>query len=363
MIPIIILIFLLANILACYFGYRALKNWLLAVLWFIVVWGLTAIPFLHIFGLMPEWGEKYWLTAGYSWLIGVFYLDFFIILIKVIFRLFDPQKRMAGRRILQCSLVLLLMAGFAGTGAYLAQASQIVTYKIKLPEQNPEVEKLNLVMVSDLHLGFLEDEKQLARWVEQINALQPQIICISGDILTSGLRELKEPEKFQQELARLSAPYGVYACLGNHDLMQNSSDKVIDWLQGAGIQVLRDEYVETMGLVVAGLDYQASWNRENTADLQFLDDLPNPDQPVILLEHSPARLAEQKAADLILAGHTHHGQIFPLNFLTGYLFENDYGYSSNGNTQMIVSCGLGTWGPPLRLGSQSEIVQVILEFS
>ncbi len=359
----IMFVLLLADVLACYLGYKAFKNWFCFFVWFIVVWGLTAIPFLHLFGLMPEWGEKYWLIGGYSWLIGVFYLDFFIILTNIIFWLIDPKKSLSGRFWLKAFVIFIFMSGFFGVGTYLAQVSKITTYEIKMDKENSELKKLNLLMVSDLHLGLLEDQQQLAEWVNKINALQPQLICISGDILNDGFRDMSDPQGFQQELARLSAPYGVYACLGNHDLGQNTQEEIAEWFKGTGVQLLRDEYVETAGLIVAGLDYKSNWQSENTASLDFLSDLPNPNQPVILLEHNPARLAEQGKADLILAGHTHRGQVFPLNLITQRLFENDYGYSSNGITQMIVSCGLGTWGPPLRLGSQSEIVQIIIEFS
>ncbi|MCQ2559769.1 MAG: metallophosphoesterase, partial [Clostridia bacterium] len=316
----IIFVLLLANILACYLGYKAFKSRLWFFVWFIVVWGLTAIPFLHLFGLMPEWGEKYWLIGGYSWLIGVFYLDFFIILINIIFLLIDPKKSLSGCFWLKAFVICILMAVFFGTGAYLAQVPKIMTYEIEMDKENSELKKLNLLMISDLHLGLIEDQQQLAKWVHKINALQPQLICICGDVLNDGFREIGDPQGFQQELARLSAPCGVYACLGNHDLGQNTQAEIAEWFQGAGVQLLRDEYVETAGLIVAGLDYKSNWQSENTASLDFLSDLPNPNQPVILLEHNPARLAEQGEADLILAGHTHRGQVFPLNLITRHLF-------------------------------------------
>jgi predicted MPP superfamily phosphohydrolase len=167
-------------------------------------------------------------------------------------------------------------------------------------------------------------------------------------------------------LQQLEAPHGVYAIPGNHEYF-SGINAAVDYMEKAGINVLRDSTIRVAeGYFLVGRD-----DRQGNAfggKRQTLDSLmQNVDKslPVIMLDHQPFALeeAEKNGVDLQLSGHTHHGQLFPFNFITKKVYEVSWGYKRKGNTHYYVSCGVGTWGPPVRVGHRPEIVIINLTFN
>jgi hypothetical protein len=158
----------------------------------------------------------------------------------------------------------------------------------------------------------------------------------------------------------------VYAVTGNHEYI-GGVEPACAYLTEHGITMLRDAAtVVAKSVVLAGRE-DISYNRGNGRKRKPLSELLNGcdrSLPIIVMDHQPFRLheAEGQGVDLQLSGHTHHGQLFPFNFITERVFELSWGYKKKGNTHVYVSCGVGTWGPPVRIGNTPEIVDLTLTF-
>ncbi len=219
--------------------------------------------------------------------------------------------------------------------------------------------EITLLAASDLHLGNVIRRGRLAKWVDMINRQKPDIILLAGDIFDHSYRTV-ESQHMDKELARLYAPYGVFAIPGNHDYY-TGIDKVLNFLKRTGIHVLRDTAVIVDNrIVLIGRDDITNKNRKTLASL--LTGLNNNLLPKVVLDHQPHSFGEsvENHVDLHLSGHTHNGQIFPYNRIISRIYDLGYGYRKTGNTHFYVSSGLGLWGAPIRLGTQSEIVRIKL---
>ena len=163
-------------------------------------------------------------------------------------------------------------------------------------------------------------------------------------------------------MGELHAPLGVYAVPGNHDYYGNDVDQLVVEMDKIGIQVLADEtaLVANDFYIVGRKDLAAKSRRTTTALVAGLDQ----NKPLIMMDHQPVEFdeASDSGIDLLLSGHTHRGQLFPANLITRLIFENHYGYLKKDQLHSIVTSGFGTWGPPLRIGSRAEIVEINLKF-
>jgi len=208
-----------------------------------------------------------------------------------------------------------------------------------------------IVMASDLHLGYHNTRKDLAKWIDMINAEQPDLILIAGDIIDISVRPLLE-EKMAEEFHRLKAP--VYACLGNHEYY-SSEPRAQHFYTEAGIHLLKDSCIVADDLCIIGRDDRTNLHR--TA-LRKLMQQADSTKYQILLDHQPYHLeqAEQTGIDFQFSGHTHEGQIWPISWITHLLYECSWGSYQRGNTHYYVSSGLGIWGGKYRIGTQSEYI-------
>ncbi|WP_025692459.1 metallophosphoesterase, partial [Paenibacillus zanthoxyli] len=170
--------------------------------------------------------------------------------------------------------------------------------------------------------------------------------------------------RMSEQLGKLKARYGVFAVLGNHEYYGGDIKKYTDLMNEVGIHVLQDEVAETAGVYIVGRKDKAaesmdSEGRKSVASLLEGLDLT---RPVIMMDHQPTgfEAAAKAGVDVLLSGHTHRGQIAPIHWITRRLFELDWGYLNKENLHVIVSSGYGTWGPPIRLASRSEIIGLSL---
>ena len=213
---------------------------------------------------------------------------------------------------------------------------------------------LTVVAVSDIHLGQGTMKKDLQQYVELINAQRPDLILIGGDLIDSNIRPVEE-QRMWEELNRLDAPMGIYMVPGNHDYYTGIEACEV-FLARTSIKLLRDEVVTLpSGLQLIGRD-----DRTNPRCLPFdrLMQQVNKEKPSILLKHQPVHLEEaiQSGIDLQFSGHTHDGQVWPLNLVTKQLFQQSVGYTEWDKSHSYVSSGLSLWGPPFRIGTESELV-------
>lgn len=257
---------------------------------------------------------------------------------------------------------LILLVSLLGYGSFNAFTPAVRSYDILIDKNGPASGELHIVMASDMHFGYLSGKGHAERMVKEINALTPDIVLLPGDIVDDDIVPYKD-KGIGDILSEIEAPLGVFASLGNHDRFKGETEELIGLIEESGIQVLYDEMAQVGDwlTLVGRKDYSDTERMELTSLTEDIDR----SEPVIMLEHQPVELdiAEEQGIDLMLSGHTHYGQIAPGNLITDKLFENDWGHLQKGSLHSIVSSGYGFWGPPIRIGSRSEIVSIHVRFS
>ena len=226
-----------------------------------------------------------------------------------------------------------------------------------------------IVLLSDLHLGYHNRRSEFKKWVDLINAEHPDLILIGGDIIDSSVRPLLE-ENVTEEFHCLKAP--VYACLGNHEYY-SGEPKAQQFYRDAGIHLLRDSVAKIGNIAIIGRDDRSNPHRKSIAEiigqaernrsLTMVSDKKKRKEFTILLDHQPYHLeeAEQNGIDFQFSGHTHHGQVWPISWITDAIYEDAFGPLRKGDTQYYVSSGMGIWGGKFRIGTRSEYVVLTLQ--
>lgn len=222
---------------------------------------------------------------------------------------------------------------------------------LQLTTQKAMSRPMRIVMMSDLHVGYHNRREELHRWVDMINGEQPDLILIAGDIIDGSMRPLKD-ERMHEEFLRLKAP--VYACVGNHEYYSGEPESE-RFYERAGIRLLKDSCVTVGDLCIIGRDDRTNLHR---ASLKTLMAKADHEKYCIVIDHQPYHLeeAEQAHVDFQLSGHTHHGQVWPISWITEHIYECAFGQHQRGGTRYYVSSGLGIWGAKFRIGTRSEYV-------
>ena len=213
-------------------------------------------------------------------------------------------------------------------------------------------------LISDVHLGHVRNGSFLRRMVAKILREEPDAIFIAGDLYDG---TAIDAARAAEPLNKLTAPHGVYFVAGNHEQFGDDS-KYLHAIAAAGVRVLSNEKVDVDGLQIIGVPYRNAKQDEHFASVLHNIRLDR-DRASILLTHAPdhPEIAETAGISLQLSGHTHLGQFIPWSWMARRIYRQFvYGLSRIGKMQVFTSSGAGTWGPPLRLGSNPEIV--MLEF-
>ena len=365
-----IFLYFLLNIYPAYRTY----HWL-----HLYVDSLSAIAFGIVFALFPIAS----VTTFYShrvpvrvkkvvdWVGGIFMLVFmfsfvfwlFYDLGRLIFKLTDNDpalfERYGGFVVLILSAVIIIIGYFNYSKIH------VTPYKIKLDHKLKD--GLRAVMISDVHLGAVNSERRFRETVKLINEQNADVLFISGDMFNNNFFAIIDPDEIRRLVGKIKTKYGIYYCLGNHDAGKTYPD-MEKFVLSCGIKLLKDEFVDIDGrfTVLGRIDPEpmGGFGDNTRSELKDIEDKCNFKYPVIVLDHNPGKIGEyDNKYDLILAGHTHHGQMFPANLVTKMLFKVDYGYyrEADDKPQVIVSSGSGIWAMPFRMASKCEIVTIDID--
>jgi uncharacterized protein len=258
------------------------------------------------------------------------------------------------------ALIFLFLGTLAGICAIVnASWTRVVHVSIKLPNLPNSWRGRTAAVVSDLHLGHVRNAGFLRRIVRKLSKLRPDVLFIPGDLFDGTPVNAGRLAKCWTEF---SAPLGSYFIAGNHEQFTSPS-KYLDAVRQSGIRVLENEKIVLDGLQIVGVHNRDSRNAEQFRAILQGADL-NRDVASILLVHNPNRLpvAAEAGISLQISGHTHRGQFFPWTSVVSRIYGPfAYGLNRLGQLMVYTSCGAGTWGPPMRLGSNPEIALIQFE--
>ena len=242
-------------------------------------------------------------------------------------------------------------------GMYQVKKLKLLRYEVPVEQLSGRV---RLVLLTDLHIGYFVGAKHMAKVRDLVNAQNSDMVLISGDMINaSNTNECGELPEVERILSEFQSREGTFAVVGNHD--PDASDPEFQkFLQNSHIHLLEDAVYSDGTVNILG----RTTKLKPRASIRALKEQADDHLPSIVLDHDPIgiREAREEHMDLVLCGHTHRGQIFPLNLFVRFLYNRaeTYGYSRQGNTVSIVSAGTGYFSMPMRLGSDCEVITIDL---
>jgi hypothetical protein len=257
--------------------------------------------------------------------------------------------------------LLILAAGFLN-----AVSPVTKRYTLNISTEASGVESVRIAAVSDVHLGSIVRRRSLRKLSEMIAKAEPDILLFLGDLVDGEINPVLRDDL----LSSLIIPETVkevFAITGNHEFI-GGYNKTIEYIENSGIDILKDEVVES----ISGVQFVGRIDRDSfrytgrkRMDMEELIAKTDPTKPVIILDHQPrgSRQELNGKFDLMLSGHTHNGQMWPFSYLVKSIYRDSHGYSTDGNHHFIVSSGFGTWGPRIRIGSRSELIVIDLNIN
>jgi hypothetical protein len=233
---------------------------------------------------------------------------------------------------------------------------RITRYRVGLANLPDEWRGRTLALVTDMHLGNIRGPRFSERVVSRLNELGADIVLISGDMFDGARVDL---QACVQPWRSILAPEGAYFVSGNHDEFSDSTE-IVNALRAAGVRVVDNEKILVGGLQLIGV------HDNEGSDPEVLRKLLGGARidrscACVLLNHRPGNLkiAEEAGVSLQLSGHTHLGQFWPWSMLVRRIYGPfAYGLNRLGSLQVVTSSGVGTWGPPVRVATRSEIVAI-----
>jgi predicted MPP superfamily phosphohydrolase len=295
------------------------------------------------------------LFVGSIWL-GIMAIALAFFLLEVLLSLLFPGSR--NFFVISALVVISLVSGFSIFNA--SRYPQVREIKIPFHNLPAELAGFTIAQLSDLHLGNLTSLKRLRWIVNRVNNLHPDLICVSGDVLDG---DISQGEDYYRLLRELKAKHGVVAVTGNHEFYAGI-DLFLELARKSNWRVLRNQTWSLDGkLDIVGLDDDAGESfKFSGPDLSGALRSAVPNVPKILLYHRPSGFPEavRRGIELQLSGHTHAGQIPPMDFLVWLIYKYPAGLYRLGQSHIYTSSGTGTWGPPMRFLSRSEIVKLVL---
>jgi predicted MPP superfamily phosphohydrolase len=371
---IVLAIYSLVNIYLYYKGYNAIPALQNNRLLYTTTFFLLAV--LFIVAKILESKHSSVITdalniVGGFWLAFMLYGFLFFLLSDIILLILRVPGILKGDNILiyrkwsfiiiASTSILLIAGGFINAIIPVARE-----YNITINKPAGEVKTLRIAAVSDIHLGSIIRKRSLKKMSQMIKDMKPDIVLLLGDIVDGEIGPVLRGDLLQY-FTWPECTDGLYAITGNHEFI-GGAGRTIPYIESKGIRVLKDEIVTLPGGIqlIGRIDRDSfRFYRKERKQLGELMKQVDINKPVILLDHQPFHLdeSEKYGVDLELSGHTHNGQMWPLNYVTAMIYELSYGYLKKGNSQFIVSSGYGLWGPRVRSGSRSEVMMINITFT
>jgi len=308
---------------------------------------------------------------GGFWLAFMLYGFFLFLLSDIIYLMLKIPGILSGEKLILYRkwsfIITISVSSVMILGGFINAVIPVVTrYDIAINKSAGDVKNLRIAAVSDIHLGSIIRKRSIIKLSGILKDLKPDAVFLLGDIIDGEIGPVLRGDLLQYFTIPESTD-GLYAITGNHEFI-GGGDRTIPYIESKGIRVLKDEMVILPGGIqlVGRIDRDSfrfyGKERMNLSDLMKQADTS---KPVILIDHQPFKLQESAklGVDLQLSGHTHNGQMWPLNFVTEKIYELSYGYLKKGNSHFIVSSGYGLWGPRVRSGSRSEVLLINVTFT
>lgn len=303
-----------------------------------------------------------WLVLGYmNAAVAVIFLIVFWLIADLVFFVVGKIRRQKFKRKWAAVPALAAAIVYLSVGWALAHNVWVTSYDVETDKTDGEI---RVVMFADSHVGTTFDGVGFERQVEKMNGLFPDIVLIAGDFVDDDT-DKADMIAACTALGKLETKYGVYFSFGNHDKGYYDSrgydgDELKAELEKNGVHVLEDE-----ALLVDGRFYivgRQDRSEEGRAEIAALTQALDKDKFMLVIDHQPNDYEAEAAAgvDLVLSGHTHGGQLFPVTYVGEWLGMNDrtYGYERRGETDFIVTSGISDWALKFKTGTKSEIVVV-----
>lgn len=329
----------------------SLLYWIAALSFFVAMFARNAS--------IPQWLGSALNGIGSVWLVFTLYMVMCLLVLDITTVVFYQIRRFLNRFGFLLSLVFVAGVLYSGNVNYknpqireleidLSSGKDVADTALPVGKKN-----LKIVALSDVHLGHSTDKEDLAGYVGMINSLLPDIILIGGDLIDNSIVPLWE-QRMDEELGQLKAPMGIYMVPGNHEYI-SGFEKSVEFLKNTPIILLRDSVVALPGgLQLVGRDDRSNRNRASVEELmaRVLEGAP-----VLMLDHQPYELGlkDSLGVDIQFSGHTHRGQIWPMNLMIDRMYDQSHGYRKWMNSHVVVSSGLSLWGPPFRIGTESDL--------
>lgn len=315
----------------------------------ILFWGSSIALFIAI-GVrnidLPDLLHRTLFTVGSIWLVWLLYMVLTTLLFDLAHLIFPALQGGVWYALAITTLILVL-----GYGNYRNPHIEHLDIALSKPSKG---ESLRMVVASDIHLGYGTTRRDLSRYVDMINRQKGDVVVIVGDLIDNSIAPVNRAA-MEEELLRIDAPQGVYMVAGNHEYI-SGIEACSDFASRAGITLLRDSVVRLdCGIQLLGRDDRTNRRR---MPLDSLVSRADASLPMVVLDHQPNDIARSNrlGVDIHLSGHTHRGQVWPISLITDAIFDQSHGYRKWSHTHAYVSTGLSLWGPPFRIGTNSELV-------
>jgi len=371
---IVLTIYSSANIYIYLKGYNSIDTFQTYRIWYLIIFIILASTF--ILGKILEARHSSLLSDILN-IIGGFWMAF--MLYGFLFLIFSDLVSLALRipgivnsgNILtfrKWSYLLTLFISFLliSAGFINALIPKVKNYSLTINKSAGGTNELRIAAVSDIHLGSIIRKRSMKKLSGILKKQNPDLVLLLGDIVDGEIGPVLRGDLLKYFTCPKCSD-GLYAITGNHEFI-GGAKRTIPYIESKGIRILKDEVVTVDGGIqlIGRLDRDSKrFYGKERKPLEELIKTTDSARPLILLDHQPFELdkSEKLGIDLHLSGHTHNGQMWPLNYLTRRIYELSYGYLKKGNTHFIVSSGFGLWGPRVRLGSRSEVLIIDLKFA